>query len=585
MALDEYIFGKLVNYFKNKPVNAALLERRVLLKEIKPRLIILARALTGKAIDIFPAVKEGGFKGNSFFLPESFSFFNSKNLNFNYYIFRVLFLTVQQKKQFNWYQSTMLPDENARKLAQQNAPLILECLFQEYPVAQKIYEDLLLNTDTESTEPIEKAWLYGNWMADKKENYETPDIITIEKITDNKSTTLPKTTIQSKPVEEIINLIVDIKQQEDYVMTHNFEKVDTADEFNGTWRDFDGEDELEDHNDALNELNLKYTIRVDDATHSVYQAEFTDNAMVAESSDSKTKGNFIFYDEWNFYKKTYKEKYIRLYPCEYPFADSDFYQVTINNNNAVLTRLRKMLTSLNNKWEQQHLQAQGGEIDIDMAVTRYVDILSGHTASDNVYISDRKLKKDLSFLLLIDMSLSSDSYASGNRVIDTAKQTAILFGEILNEYHIDFAIQGFYSKTRNYSYYLSLKDFDKSWHTSKHKIGALQPEGYTRIGPALRHSGTLLDKRPAKNKWVILLSDGKPNDFDRYEGRYGVEDVKQSLRELNQQNIHSYALAIESSAKYYLCQMFGQNHYQIVSSPVELLQSFIKLYEKISHHN
>ena len=30
-------------------------------------------------------------------------------------------------------------------------------------------------------------------------------------------------------------------------MTHNFEKVETADEFNGAWRDFDGEDELEDH--------------------------------------------------------------------------------------------------------------------------------------------------------------------------------------------------------------------------------------------------------------------------------------------------------------------------------------------------
>ena len=75
-------------------------------------------------------------------------------------------------------------------------------------------------------------------------------------------------------------------------------------------------------------------------------------------------------------------------------------------------------------------------------------------------------------------------------------------------------------------------------------------------------------KRSTKNKWVILISDGKPNDYDKYEGKYGVNDVKQALRELNERNINSYALAIEAQAKYYLPQMFGQNHYQILTTPL-----------------
>ena len=53
------------------------------------------------------------------------------------------------------------------------------------------------------------------------------------------------TTLKSKAVEEVITVEVDKKQQEDYVLLHNFEKVETAEEFNGTWRDFDGSDELE----------------------------------------------------------------------------------------------------------------------------------------------------------------------------------------------------------------------------------------------------------------------------------------------------------------------------------------------------
>ena len=151
------------------------------------------------------------------------------------------------------------------------------------------------------------------------------------------------------------------------------------------------------------------------------------------------------------------------------------------------------------------------------------------------------------------------------------------------EYDIDFAVQGFYSKTRNFSSYVSLKEFDENWNISKHKIGSIEPEGYTRIGAALRHSGFLLSKRQTKNKWVILLSDGKPNDYDKYEGKYGIQDVKQALHELKAQNINSYALAIEAQANYYLPQMFGQNHYQILTTPVELLKSLVKLYEKIKY--
>ena len=244
-----------------------------------------------------------------------------------------------------------------------------------------------------------------------------------------------------------------------------------------------------------------------------------------------------------------------------------------------------MLTSVNNKYQQQRRQTQGEDFDLDAITDLYVDVHSRHTPSEKIYLSKRKKDKDLSILILLDVSLSSDGYAGGNKVIDVEKQVSIIFGEILNEFNVDFSIDCFYSKTRNYATYLTLKGFDDSWDKAKHKIGAVEPSGYTRIGAALRHSGALLDARDTKNKWVILISDGKPNDYDKYEGKYGINDVKQALRELNQRNINSYALAIEAQAKYYLPQMFGQNHYQILTTPVELLQSLVKLYEKIKHQS
>ena len=149
--------------------------------------------------------------------------------------------------------------------------------------------------------------------------------------------------------------------------------------------------------------------------------------------------------------------------------------------------------------------------------------------------------------------------------------------------HFDFSISGFYSKTRNYATFTTLKDFDENWNHARYRIGEIQPAGYTRIGVALRHMASLIASRPAKNKWLVLLSDGKPNDFDRYEGRYGVEDVKKALSEMNQAKINYYALAIEANAKFYLPQMFGANHFQILSSPNELIGSLVKLYEQIKY--
>ncbi len=99
-----------------------------------------------------------------------------------------------------------------------------------------------------------------------------------------------------------------------------------------------------------------------------------------------------------------------------------------------------------------------------------------------------------------------------------------------------------------------MKGFDEVWNKTKYKIGAVEASGYTCIGAALRYSGALFDKRDTKNKWDILTSDGKPNDYDKYEVKFGINDVKQALCELNQGQINSYALAIEAEAKYYLPQ-------------------------------
>jgi len=576
MDIDELLFGTVSKYFKKRNKKKILLDNNaVFLKDIKPRLTILARAISGNPIEIFPAEREGGYKNNNFFLPIYFNELSSKEKNLGLYFFRILFLSVQSELNINLIADEVFSEEKKQQ--------ILDLLFQKYPNAEEIYKELKTHFELSATpkKPADYSWIYGKLMQnDKEENTET--------ILENFSDLVKKsnaeqiiTTLHAKAVEEIITVEVDKKQQEDYVLLHSFEKVETAEEFNGNWRDFDGSDDLEKHENAIEDLNMKFTVRVDDTAHSVYQAEFTENTSISESAETDTNGFHLTYNEWDFDKRKYKENYCKVYPKTQLKTDANYYKNTISKNSSTLINLRKILTNLNNKMQQQKRQTQGEEFDIDAITDLYVDVHSRKTPSDKIYLSNRKKEKDLSILLLLDISLSSDSYAAGNRVIDVEKEVSILFGEILNEFNIDVSIDSFYSKTRNFSTYLTVKDFDENWSAAKYKIGAIEPSGYTRIGAALRHAGARLDARKNKSKWIILISDGKPNDYDKYEGKYGINDVKQALRELNQRNINSYALAIEAQAKYYLPQMFGQNHYQILTTPSELLQSMVKLYQKI----
>ena len=45
----------------------------------------------------------------------------------------------------------------------------------------------------------------------------------------------------------------------------------------------------------------------------------------------------------------------------------------------------------------------------------------------------------------------------------------------------------------------------------------------------IRESAKILEKQQSGNKLLLILSDGKPNDVDRYDGRYGIEDTKKAI--------------------------------------------------------
>ncbi len=579
MELDQLLFKKFINLFKKKKSTLTKdeAERTVLLDDIRGTLTILARTVTGKPLEILTAEREGGLKGKYIFLPEKFYYLKNKDLNIKYYQYRVLYLATA----YNILTANTNLDFGNIEPNDKKDNLITGKLINEYPLIEIIRDKLKSELEdyfASKNLTIDYSWLLGNIRSDHSKEM---DAKTLDDSFDDKALPKSDTVIKAKPIEEIETIQIEKKGQEDWVLTHNFEKVETIEEYSGLPRDFDGSDSLEDDMEALSEVNMRNTIRVDEETHSIYQAEFVSNALIADSKESGTAEAHYLYDEYNFKTGTYRKDYCKVFHRLIKESDLEYYRNTISGNGIVLRNIRKQFANFYNKRMEIKRVENGEVLNIDALTDLISDIYSGHTPNEKIYNSKRKKQKDISILFLLDQSLSSDGYSAGNKIIDVEKQIAILMGEVLNEYEIEFQVDGFSSKTRNNCNYNTVKHFDRNWNKSKGNIASLMPGGYTRMGPALRHANYLLNQREARSKWIVFLTDGKPNDYDKYEGKYGIADVKQALREIHQSFNHIHAFAIEQNAKYYLPLMFGVKNYDVLSNPKEMIMAITNFVQRI----
>jgi nitric oxide reductase NorD protein len=313
----------------------------------------------------------------------------------------------------------------------------------------------------------------------------------------------------------------------------------------------------------------------------VYRADFLASAAAPEVEGDHSTQPFVLYPEWDAKKKALRPDHCKVYLEQGDREDSGYLSQTLSLHRPTLQRLRKNLMRFRNMRQVLRRQTDGEFPDVDALIDAYAQRRSGHTDDDRVYLSRRLFRRDLAVSILMDVSLSTDAYTGGQRVLDVEKQAVLMFGQLLQEQEEAFRVDAFWSKTRNQCHYVQLKDFRDGWTTASARIGGLRPVGYTRIGPALRHATALLRGQSARRRWILLLSDGKPNDYDRYEGHHGIADVRQAIREAEQAGVRVYALAVEQEARHYLPQMLGHANYQILARPEQLPEAMLFFYTRL----
>ncbi|HLI50863.1 MAG TPA: hypothetical protein VKU87_03650, partial [Thermomicrobiaceae bacterium] len=97
-----------------------------------------------------------------------------------------------------------------------------------------------------------------------------------------------------------------------------------------------------------------------------------------------------------------------------------------------------------------------------------------------------------------------------------------------------------------------------------------------------RYAAQELLRQPAKVHLLLLISDGRPNDFDGYGGRYGIEDTRRALIESRQKGIATFALTIDAEARDYMPYMFGRGHYVMIEDVSALAVKLAGIYRRLT---
>jgi nitric oxide reductase NorD protein len=304
--------------------------------------------------------------------------------------------------------------------------------------------------------------------------------------------------------------------------------------------------------------------------------------LPAEAEDDLVLGDGIPVPEWDWRRQQLLPGHCRIVPM---LAADARPQPLPQRLQRTARRLRNQFQALAPARVWHSAQPDGQEVDIDAYLRFAADRHAGSaTAGDGLYREMRSGARDLACLLMADLSLSTDTWVDDeHRVIDVIRDSLFLFAEALDATGDQFAVYGFSSRKRDPVRVHTLKTFDERYGGAvRGRIQAIKPGYYTRMGAAIRHGSALLGARPAGRRLLLLLTDGKPNDLDRYEGRYGIEDTRQAVIAARRLGLQPFCVTIDAKGNDYLPHLFGSGGYVVIRRPSDLPKRLPLLYAQLT---
>lgn len=345
-------------------------------------------------------------------------------------------------------------------------------------------------------------------------------------------------------------------------------------------------------------LDINRTVDDDEEGNARKAAEDLDEASLARNSKSaKTELKFHLdlaprdverssllgewvYPEWDWKSGCYLPKHARVE--ERLAAEAPTEPLEKPATRRRIKAVQQQFEALRPRRRILRRQPDGLDLDIDEAVRARCDFLASGEAEDRLYCAINSNERDLAVAVLFDSSRSTESIASDRRVIDVAREAVVALVGGVEACGDQISVHAFSSLKRERVLVERVKDFDeRCGETVRRRIMGLTPKFYTRLGAGIRHVSAQLANRTAARRLLLIITDGKPNDLDHYEGRHGVEDTRRAVMEARRLGQAVFAVTVDAKAQDYVPYLFGRNGFAIVPDASRLVEALPIMYRHV----
>lgn len=299
----------------------------------------------------------------------------------------------------------------------------------------------------------------------------------------------------------------------------------------------------------------------------------------SETEDGSLAGG-LTYPEWDWKRRAHRPDHCRVIAAR--AAETGEAWQPDEAMQRRIRAVRRQFEALRPRRIVLHGQPDGDDLDLSALVRAEADRRAGSAGSENVFTCGRAVERDLSVAVLMDVSLSTDAWIGGHRVLDVEKAALLALTHGLTACGDEHAVYTFTSRRRQSVRVDTVKTFDEPLGSVvERRIAALRPGQYTRMGAAIRHVARQLVERPQRHRLLLLLTDGKPNDIDYYEGRYGIEDTREAIREARREGLTVFGVTVDEAARDYFPYLFGKGSYAIIAAPERLPGALPAIYRRL----
>lgn len=202
---------------------------------------------------------------------------------------------------------------------------------------------------------------------------------------------------------------------------------------------------------------------------------------------------------------------------------------------------------------------------------------------DRVWQSSRPMARDLSVAILMDCSHSTEAAIGDTSVIEVAREALSALAEGIDTAGDRLGIWGFSSLRRDRVFVHRCKTFEDPMSSAvTARIGGLTPGHYTRLGAAIRHVSAQLPEEGATRRLLLVLTDGKPNDLDHYEGQHGIEDSRMAVREARALGQAVHGVIVDADGQDRLARIFGPAGLTLLPHPERLPGALPDIYQALT---